>query len=463
MSEKELPVKKADKRVANDSVKENPVKKNAVSEKKAEIKKTQKEDKIKSSSPLLKEFNIIIKRKDIDESFELAAEKYSAEMKLDGFRKGRIPVEVVKNKYHEIIIDEVINKMIEEYTFKKIKEEKIQIISSPVVKEFEFKDGEDLKALVSVDLFPEVKIPDLDKINIDIKKELLKTEDFDETRQIKMILENNKKKQIVKERGVNSGDFVEFLIQSQFTDTKRMMPKKDSFFEMKEEPHEELGDLYKELLGKSIGDSFEFERKYPKDNKKKNWAGKKIKHFINIKSISEYVTPELNSEFLKSIGFADEKSFKSKLSEEYSAQLKRQRDQVVTTEIREKLIELCDFSVPDSLVDQEVQRSQAQYAQLLMTLPEDKRSEYLKTVRENAEKSIKFSFIVEEIKKINDIKVQNEDLEKEFKLIAEANNIDIKEVRKYYMNKEQKESLKDSIGRNRTIDLLKEKIKIREV
>lgn len=463
MSEKELPVDNVvEKGVSEDSLKK-PEKKNSVSEEKTKKGNTEKNDAKTSLASLSKEFNIVIKRKEIDKRFDMAAEKYSSEMKLDGFRKGRIPVDVVKSKYHEIIIDEVINKLIEEYTFKKIKEDKIPIISSPVVKEFEFKDGEDLKAVVSVDLFPEVKIPDLDKVQVNIKKELLKTEEFDEAQQVKMILENNKKKQIVKDRAVKQGDFVEFKVQSQFTDSKRMMPKKDSFFEMTEKPHEEIGDLFKDLLEKNTGSKFEIERKYPADFSKKNWSGKKIRHFIEIKSISEYVIPEFNSEFLKSIGFSDEKSFKLKLNEEYSAQLKRQRDQIVTTEIREKLIELCDFSVPDSVVDEEVKRSQAQYAQILMTLPEDKRAEYLKTVRENAEKSIKFSFIVEEVKKINEIKVENEELEKEFKSIADANNIDIKEVRKYYMNNEQKESLRDSIGRNHAIDLLKEKIKIKEV
>ncbi len=463
MSEKELPVDNAGEDGVIGTPQKTQRKKSSASEGKTEKKNTKKSDKNPASDSLTKEFNVVIKRKEIDESFDLAAEKYSSEMKLDGFRKGRIPVDVVKSKYHEIIIDEVINKLIEEYTFKKIREDKIPIISSPVVKEFEFKEGEDLKAVVSVDLFPEVKIPDLDKVQVNIKKEILKTEDFDEESQIKMILENNKRKQIVKDRAAQNGDFVEFKVQSQFTDTKRMMPKKESFFEMREEPHEEIGDIYKDLLGKNQGTKFEIEKKYPTDYKKKKWAGKKIKHFIEIKSISEYVVPEFNDEFLKSIGFTDEKSFKEKLNEEYTSQLARQRDQIINTEIREKMIELCDFSVPDSVVDQEVQRSQAQYAQILMTLPEDKRSEYLQTVKENAEKSIKFSFIIEEIKKNNDIKVENEELEKEFKSIADANNIDIKEVRKYYMNNEQKESLRDSIGRNRAIELLKEKIKIKEV
>lgn len=462
MSEKEHPAKK---------VKENNIDKiggKTTSTKTLEKKKLTdanlKKKNIKNKNELLsKEFKINIPRSEIEKRFGQAAEQYSSEMKLDGFRKGKIPVEVVKSKYREIIIDEVVNKLIEEYTFKIIKEEKIPIISSPAIKEFNFEDGKDLNALVSVDLFPEVNVPDLDKIQLSVKKDLLKSEDFNEADQINMILENNKKKQIVKDQAIKAGDFVEFTIQSQFTDTKRMMPRQDSFFEVKEEPHSDIGELYKDLVGKSAGDKIEIERKYGKDNKKKNWADKKIRHFIEIKNIFEYVKPELNEEFLKSIGFTDEKSFKEKLKEEYSNQLTRQKDQIITTEIRDKLIELCDFSVPDSIVDQEVQRSQAQYSQIIMTLPEDKREEYIKSVRENAEKSIRFSFILEEVKKKFDIKVENEDLEKEFKSIAEANHIDIKEVRKYYMKNEQKESLKDSIGRNRAIDLLKEKIKIKEV
>ncbi|MCK5220075.1 MAG: trigger factor [Candidatus Aminicenantes bacterium] len=462
MSEKENPVNKVKKKKIDSS--DNKTKSTKTGENKTLTDtKSKKKVTTKQSDLMSKEFKIIIPRVEIEKSFDQAAEKYSSEMKLDGFRKGKIPVEVVKSKYREIIIDEVVNKLIEEYTFKIIKEENIPIISSPAIKEFEFEDGKDLNALVSVDLFPEVNVPDLDKVQLSIKKELLRTEDFNEADQIDMILENNKRKQIVKDQGIKAGDFVEFTIQSQFTDTKRMMPKQDSFFEVKEEPHSDIGELYKELVGKFSGDKLEIERKYNKDNKKKNWAGKTIRHFIEVKNIFEYVKPELNDEFLKSVGFSDEKSFKEKLKEEYSNQLSRQKDQIITAEIRDKLIEICDFKVPDSIVDQEVQRSQEQYAQIIMTLPEDKRAEYIKTVRENAEKSIRFSFILEEVKKKFEIKVENEDLEKEFKSIADANNIDIKEVRKYYMKKDQKETLRDSIGRNQAIDLLKEKIKIKEV
>lgn len=462
MSEKELTVKNKKNNKADEPVKKNTGKKegkNSLLTYTPENKKNVE----KKEKPLSKEFNIVIPRKEIEARFDQAAEKYSSEMKLDGFRKGKIPVEVVKSKYHEVIIDEVVNKLIEEYTFKTIKEDKIRIISTPVIKEFNFEDGKDLNASVSVDLFPEVIIPDLAKIQVSIKKDLLKIEEFNESKQIDMILENNKRKQIVKGKKIKDGDFVEFKIQSQFADTKRMMPKKDSFFEVKEEPHTDIGELYKDIIGKSEGEKLEIERKYNKDSNKKNWADKTIRHFIEINNIFEYVKPELNGEFLKSVGFSDEKSFKEKLKEEYSSQISRQRDQVITTEIRDKMIELCDFKVPDSIIDQDVQRSQEQYAQVLMTLPEDKREEYLKTVRENAEKSIRFSFILEEIKKKHDIKVESDDLEKEFKSIAESNSIDIKEVRKYYMNKEQKETLRDSIGRNQAIDLLKEKIKIKEV
>ncbi len=428
-------------------------------------KKDVKQDgkKLSPEKPVSKEFKITVPNKEIEKEFNNAAEKYSTEMKMDGFRKGKIPVEVVKSKYREVIIDEVINKLIEDYTFKKIKEEKIQIVSSPVVKDFDYKEGKDLSATVSVDLFPEVILPDISKIKLKIKKELFITEEFDEKHQIEHILENNKTRKKVNERKIKEGDTVEFKIQSQFADTKRMMSKKDSFFEVKKEPHPEIGDLFDDLINKSVNDKIEIKRKYNKDYVKKMWAGKTIIHFIEIKNVLEYVKPEFNEDFVKSIGFQDIKTFKAKMKEEYDTQVKRNKDQIINTEIREKLLEECKFHVPASIVDQEVQRTQSQYYQVIMSLPEDKREEYISSIRETAEKSIKFSFILEEIKKQNNIKVENEDLEKEFKMIADINRIDVKEVRKYYMNNEQRESLKDSIGRNRAIDLLKEKISIQEV
>ena len=76
---------------------------------------------------------------------------------------------------------------------------------------------------------------------------------------------------------------------------------------------------------------------------------------------------------------------------------------------------------------------------------------------------MRFSFIVETIKSEFKLNVSTDDQEKEYKDIAEKSKLDIKEIRKYYMKPENKEFLTDKLLRNKVIDLLTEKIKIKEV
>lgn len=425
------------------------------------IKKNEQSQKNPSSG--VKKLSLNIPRMDIEKKFKEIVEQYITEIKLPGFRKGKVPGEVVKRKYKEAINDEVVNKLIEEYTFKEIKENNIKIASNPVIENFEFKEGEDLKAEVRLDLMPEVFIPEIKGMEVKIKKEKLKTEEYSEDKQIDSILEANKKKKPAEDREIRDDDFIELKIQSQFADTKRMMTKISSDFVVTKENEFEIKDFYKEIIGKKRGDILNFLRTYPEDSIKKSWSGKKINHLVEISAVYEFVKPEFNEEFVKSIGFENEKKFIEKLREEYSNHKEKHKHEIILAEIRDNLLDICDFDVPESFVDQEINRTSGQYEQFIMSLPKDKRNEYLNSMRINAEKSLKFSFIIEEIKKKYNINVGTEELEKEFKTIAEANNIDIKDVRKYYFKKENKESLTDNMERNKSIEFLKDNIRIKEV
>ncbi|MEN8154686.1 MAG: trigger factor [Acidobacteriota bacterium] len=451
--------KEVQKETKKKSAKNNSNKKKENIEKKIP-KKTDNKPSVKET---IKKISLIIPRKDIDKKFEETVDHYSSEIKMPGFRKGKVPVDVIKKKYKEVINDEVVNKLIEEYTFKEIKEKNIKIASNPVIESFEFKDGKDLKAEVKLELLPEVIIPEIKGLEVKVEKEKIKVDEFNEKKQIDAILESNKRKKPANEREIKDGDFIEFKIQSQFADTKRMMPKNSSQFEVKKDNEYEINDLYKEIIGKKKGDKLNFTRTYSKDSIKKSWSGKKINHLIEISEVYEFSKPEFDEEFIKSIGFENEKKFKEKMKEEYLKQTEKNKDEIIIAEIRDKLIELCEFNVPGAFVEQELQRTTGQYGQILMSLPEDKRNEYLNSMRANAEQSIKFSFIIEEIKKKYEIKVLNEDMEKEYKIIAEANNVDIKEVRKYYLKKENKESLTENMERNKALEFLKNNISIKEV
>lgn len=159
---------------------------------------------------------------------------------------------------------------------------------------------------------------------------------------------------------------------------------------------------------------------------------------------------------MKELGFKDESSFKKKLKEDYETYSKNQLDEIKNNKKIEKLIEMIQFPIPVSLVDQEKKRIQ-----------NDPQRAYLMSdealLQKKAEESVKFSLIHFEIQKKYKIEANSEDLENEFKKMSEQFKMPVKDIRKYYSGAEQKETLKDRIKGDKVIELLKEKIKIKEI
>jgi trigger factor len=417
----------------------------------------------KKEESLIVEFSVTVKRDDIEKNFEEALSRYASDIKLPGFRKGKVPLGVVKSRFKDAIIDEVKNKLVEEAVLTKIKNEKMRIITPPAVKKIDYEEGKDLEAEVKVEVFPEIKLPDLAGIEVEIPAKDLKIEPYNEEKALDLILQSRQRQEPVIGRSIKDKDFAQLKTQAKNLRTKRMTPKKsDACYLIKEEHHEILG-LYDELIGKEKGAKLVFKRKYPADYKKKIWAGEEIEHYVEVENIFESVKPKLDEAFLKSMGFKEEKAFKDKLKDEYTETENKKREDKKIESIIKKLNELVDFPLPRSIVEQETSRIIQQNRYQLQSKNEKEFKDFFNSTKKSAEDSVRFSFIVEAIKTDYKLSVNNDDLEKEYKLAAEAHNVDIKEVRKHYMKSEHMEQLKETLIRRKVMNLLKEKIKIKEV
>jgi trigger factor len=432
---------------------------------KEEVKPVGEEKKEeKKEKDLLVKFTITVPHTKVEEEFNEALLKYANEIKLPGFRQGKVPIEVIKSRYKEVIQDEVVGKVVEKAVFEKIETDKMKIISRPEVKNIDYKEGKDITADIEVEVSPPVELPYLETIEVKIPAAELKVEDYDEKKQIDLVLEAHKR-QVPVRRAIKAGDYVMLKTQAKILQTKRMTPRKSTRYLVNEKEPFEILDLAKEIIGKTIDDNLTIRRSYPGDYHKKPWAGKEIQHYITIESVFEWVKPELNQDFFKSIGFDDEESFKKKLKEEYDRMNSQQVEDKKLKHIIDTLCETIVFQLPRGMVEHEAARMAEQQQQRYPVdfKDENQVKEHIDSLKGEAEKSVRFSFIVEAIKEKFNLEVSSDDLEKQYKNIAEKNNLPVKEVRKFYMNKENAQNLKDTLLREKVMDLIKGKVEIKEV
>jgi trigger factor len=327
----------------------------------------------------------------------------------------------------------------------------------------DYKEGENLKADITVEVFPEINFPDFSQIEVKIPAKDLKVEAYDEKKQIDAILEGNKRRIPVNNREVRDNDLVMVNIQSKFLDTKRMTPKQKSSIIVNKEETFEISNVHEEIKGKNVGDNVTVRRTYLPDFSKKKWAGKEMEHHIAIEGIFELKKPTLDKEFLKNMGFEDEQSFKKQLKVEYDTYWEKQLDEKKTMHIFDELTRIIEFDLPMTLVDHEFHGMKHQAEQVLKTMDKDKQKEYIESLKRSAKKSVKLSLIFEALQKRFNFEVTNDDLEKEYKNVAEKNKYPLAEVRRYYSNKDARAKLKDTLLRMKILDFIKEKIKIKEV
>jgi trigger factor len=420
-------------------------------------------EKNKEESQLLQRFQISMAAEDLNREIDALAVEYSQKVKMPGFRQGKVPIDVVKKVYKQALQEEAIQHAVSKLAFARIEKDKIAIASEPFVEKIDQPEGMGFTADIAVEVLPDIQLPELEKLQVKVPRAALKGEPFDEAKQIGLILEANKRSQPVKDRPIRDEDLVLLLTQSADVAGKRKWPRQELYFMMKKENKAEIEDLYAELQGKMTGDKFSFQRTYTAEAGKKAWSGKKIEHQVEIKSIFELIKPELDENFLKSLGLKSAEDFKSKLKEEYEHRQEHQKEEQIMDKIYEQLLASSSFPVPRSLVEQEAARQLTQNKRPLNLKNDEEKAKLKDLLLSQAEQAVRLSLILEHVRKQYHIDVSKEDIEKEYAHLAVHNSLPEKEIRKYYEDHKKLDELKDHLLNVKINEFIKDKIKIKEV
>ena len=428
--------------------------------------KTKKEvkEKKEEKNNLIKKQEIVIPYKEIEKRIQEIAKQYQPQAKVQGFRIGKAPLEFVIKKYEKEFIEQAIGELIEKKALKIIKDENLNLLSPPMYEKLNFEKGKDLKVELIFELYPEINIPELEKLEIDVTENMKKLE-YDEKKVIDMILDQNKYYNPVVDRGIKDKDFIVIIHQAKEIKTKRFLPREELQLVIDEKteiyPTLPIKELNKEIIGKNKGDKLQFTRKYEKDYQKKRWANREMEHNIEIKAIYEEKRPELDKNLYSKYNAKDEAEFKKIIKESYDKTLDREKQTIIENAILDKLNKEIDFIVPEESVNNEYKYLLNENLKNPATFKDRSYEEINEELKKEATKRVKLRLIFSEIQKKFNIKVEDKELRQEMKNIATANNLDLKQVESYYNKEENKEFLVNSLLSKKIIDLIKEKVKIK--
>jgi len=297
---------------------------------------------IKEATATKKKVEIEVSAEDFNNYYSQTLKKISAEAEIPGFRKGKVPENMVENRVtKEGILSEAAEIAIRESWAKFLAESKEEAISQPQVEVIKIAKDNPLIFTAEFEILPEIKLPKLDSAKVE--KSSVEVTDQEVEDAIKWI-QQSRAKYSEKISGAEDGDLVEFTFSC--LDIENDPEKKDRIVLGKGHYIEGLEDT---LRGMKREEVREFETQHPQENK-----DKKIKISVKVDSVKKVEIPEVNDEWVKGLGaFNTVEELKKDIKEGIKKDKEVAEIQRVREESIKKLIEKTEIEVPKTLIKRE--------------------------------------------------------------------------------------------------------------
>lgn len=395
---------------------------------------------LKSST--LKEANTYEVEVSVDgETFKAAVDKvYKKESKkiaVPGFRKGHAPRAIIEKMYgEEVFYDDAMQDCYPEALDAACKEAGLKVITVTALEATEVsKDGFTFKATVVVE--PEIEIKDYKGIEVEKKSTEVTDEMIDE--EIDRVRDRNSRMVTVEDRAAQDGDTVVIDFEG-FCDGEAFDGGKAENYNLELGSGNFIPGFEEQLVGHNTGDEFTIDVKFPEEYQAENLKGKDAQFKIKLHEIKVKELPEVDDDFVKDVSEKDTVAeYRDELKEQIQKRLESEAERDLDDKLTAAVIEKVEGEIPSQMFDNEAQnmlremdmrlRQQGMDMNTYMKYTGMNADAVLEMYKPEAEKRVKMRLALEKIAKLEDIKPSEEEIEAEYKEMAESYNMEADKVK----------------------------------
>ena len=424
---------------------------------------------VETVNPVTKKVFIEIPAERVDAEIEKTYANIQKRAKLQGFRPGKAPMNLIKRTYSDAMRDEVMRRFFEQTLFKALDEHKIEPIDTPAVESDPLEQGTPFKYRAVVEIMPEILLSDYTGLEVKKEKFVLNQESIEG--EIKRMQENMAQlvpldeNAAVEEGNIVSMDY-DFSVEGFSGESSNAQ---DAELEVGAKRMPE--GFEEQLIGMKCGESKTITITLPEGYRTKEAAGKPGVFIVTIKEIKRKELPELNDEFAQQFGeYETMEQLRAKMTE----YLEKQETERIENELKERviqaLIEKNPLDVPQSMVKRQLEhmlenlknRLKGQRMSLeMMGLDEDG---FRLRFRDSAEDKVKGGLLLMALVEKENVTATDEDLQARFEQIANGNPEMLARVKDYYQaNKNAQHSLTSEIKEDKAIRFLIDNAVVTEV
>ena len=385
--------------------------------------------------------------------------------KVDGFRKGHVPADVLEKKFKKEIEGEILNHIISEEYRKAVEENNLSPIADIKLEKYE-NNEDNVEVVFTIPVLPEITLGDYKSVKVE--KEALDVNDEKVNAEIEIMRSNaGKLKEVADDEAAKDKDVTNINFEG-FIDGEAFDGGKAEGFDLTLGSKSFIDTFEDQIIGHKKGDEFDVNVTFPEEYHAENLKGKPAVFKVKVNSIKRKEEAELNEDLAKELGYDSVEDLKAKTKENLIKREETRIENEYRGKVVDAVVDTVNFEIPEAVVEREIQFQINRFAQQLqmqgMSLNQyfemtgQDIEKMRESIKESAEKSVKRDLVLTEIAKAENVQATEEEVNAELDRTALMYGMDreglIAEVRKSGNYARFIDEIKYQIINRKTVDLL---------
>jgi trigger factor len=416
--------------------------------------------KVKDLSNLEKIVEVNIPYKQVEEELNVAYNGLKKNVKLKGFRPGKVPRKILERYYNDSVEQEIVNKLVNDTYKKALEENNLKPASQPTIDTSKLEQGKDFSYTIKFEIKPTISPQNY--LDLELTKEKFELKDEEVTKKLKELQETHcQLKEISDSRPVKNGDVI--IIDFQASYKGKLIEEEKGINHTYELGKGKSIEGFEEgLLEMKKGETKKIVVNFPSDFINKNLAGKEIIYEVTINEIKEKILPNIDDEFARDLGeeFKGIEDLKNHIKKLITEQKESIVELNLKNELIDKLIENNPFELPSSLLETQVQmmiyEAEQNFKQQGLSFKQAgiDSMELKKKYLPEAERRVRGALILESIADKEEIKVADGEVENKIEDIASKTGQSLDSIKAFYKKEENLDNLKTQVSEEKILDFL---------
>ncbi|MGC2637809.1 MAG: trigger factor [Acidobacteriaceae bacterium] len=408
---------------------------------------------------------------EVTRAFRSVLKRYQKVARIPGFRPGKVPESVLRNRFAGSIREEVVEAVLPLHFREAISKQSLRPVSQPQVSNLQLEEGQPLRFKAVFEVMPEVSVEGYQDVKVEKPDTTLSEAEFDA--ELERIRDARSTMEPVNEdRGLADGDWAQIsfkgALQGEEADegSSPGAPIEGSDVSVEVGGHDTVPAFSDALRSAKPGQELKFEVTYPADFGQKRLAGKTVAYDVEVRGIRKKVQPALDDAFAKEMGdYQSIDDFKQKLREHLASDKQHRVLAETRNRLLDALVARFQFPVPESMVQSQIDTRlerglRALAAQGMRT--EDMRKMDFERLREGQRESavseVKGTMLLDRIADAENIQVSDEELERELQVISLQTREPLESLRDRLTREGNLARIREQLRREKTGNLLVERL-----